>query len=68
MVDGRGEFVVSGFIDSHAHGSGQEETEPQLFFANGVTTVRGLNGQALLYDLSLGVRLGRAVHPPRRRW
>ncbi|GAB7040197.1 MULTISPECIES: amidohydrolase family protein [Catenuloplanes] len=50
VVDGRGKFVVPGFIDSHVHGSGQEQIDLPLFLANGVTTVRDMNGQAPLYD------------------
>ncbi|MEU8718662.1 amidohydrolase family protein [Streptomyces sp. NPDC048663] len=50
VIDGRGKFVVPGFIDSHVHGSGQEEIDPPLFLANGVTTVRDMNGQSLLYQ------------------
>ncbi|MDR7279124.1 amidohydrolase family protein [Catenuloplanes atrovinosus] len=50
VVDGRGRFVVPGFIDSHVHGSGQEQIDLPLFLANGVTTVRDMNGQATLYD------------------
>ncbi|MEE1941947.1 amidohydrolase family protein [Streptomyces sp. TRM 70361] len=63
VVDGRGKFVVPGFIDSHAHGSGQEEIDPPLFLANGVTTVRDLNGQALLYDWRDRVAAGTLFGP-----
>ncbi|MEU5704046.1 amidohydrolase family protein [Streptomyces aurantiacus] len=63
VVDGRGKFVVPGFIDSHVHGSGQEEIDPPLFLVNGVTTVRDLNGQALLYDWRDRVAAGTLFGP-----
>lgn len=50
VVDGRGKFVVPGFIDSHVHSSGQEQIDLPLFLANGVTTVREMNGYPLLYQ------------------
>ncbi len=63
VVDGRGKFVVPGFIDSHVHGSGQEEIDPPLFLANGVTTVRDMNGQALLYEWRDRVEAGTLFGP-----
>ncbi|WP_249999175.1 amidohydrolase family protein [Actinoplanes sp. M2I2] len=50
VVDGRGKFVIPGLTDSHVHGSGQEQIDLPLFLANGVTTVRDMNGQAFLYQ------------------
>jgi imidazolonepropionase-like amidohydrolase len=63
VVDGRGKFVVPGFIDSHVHGSGQEEIDPPLFLVNGVTTVRDMNGQALLYEWRDRVAAGTLFGP-----
>ncbi|MGN9788007.1 amidohydrolase family protein [Nonomuraea sp. ZG12] len=63
VVDGRGKFVVPGFIDSHVHGSGQEEIDPPLFLVNGVTTVRDMNGHARLYEWRDRVAAGTLFGP-----
>ncbi|RDD85258.1 amidohydrolase family protein [Streptomyces parvulus] len=63
LVDGRGKYVVPGFIDSHVHGSGQEEIDLPLFLANGVTTVRDMNGHALLYQWRDQVDAGSLFGP-----
>lgn len=63
VVDGRGKFVVPGFIDSHVHGSGQEQIDLPLFLANGVTTVRDMNGQALLYQWRDRIAAGTLFGP-----
>ncbi|MCX4428877.1 amidohydrolase family protein [Streptomyces mirabilis] len=63
VVDGRGKFVVPGFIDSHVHGSGQEEIDPPLLLANGVTTARDMNGQPLLYQWRDRVAAGTLFGP-----
>ncbi|WP_051799754.1 amidohydrolase family protein [Catenuloplanes japonicus] len=63
VVDGRGKFVVPGLIDSHVHGSGQEQIDLPLFLANGVTTVRDMNGQPLLYQWRDRVEAGTLSGP-----
>ena len=63
VVDGRGKFVVPGFIDSHVHGSGHEQIDLPLYLANGVTTVRDMNGQALLYQWRDRIAAGTLLGP-----
>jgi imidazolonepropionase-like amidohydrolase len=63
VVDGRGKFVVPGFIDSHVHGSGQEQIDLPLYLANGVTTVRDMNGQPLLYRWRDRIEAGTLAGP-----
>src|SRR5213075_3499604 len=43
IIDGRGMFVIPGLADMHVHMSAEDIP---LFLANGVTTVRELNGSA----------------------
>ena len=63
VIDGRGKFVVPGFIDSHVHGSGQEQIDLPLYLANGVTTARDMNGQALLYQWRDRINAGTLFGP-----
>ncbi|MFI5842649.1 amidohydrolase family protein [Catenuloplanes sp. NPDC051500] len=63
VVDGRGKFVVPGFVDAHVHGSGQEQIDLPLFLANGVTTVRDMNGQPLLYGWRDRIEAGTLAGP-----
>lgn len=63
VVDARGKFVVPGFIDSHVHGSGQEQIDLPLYLANGVTTARDMNGQALLYQWRDRINAGTLFGP-----
>ena len=44
VIDGRGKFLVPGFIEMHAHLSKARASALGLFIANGVTTVRDMGG------------------------
>lgn len=41
IIEGKDKFLIPGLMDMHVH---LEESDLQLFLANGVTTVRNLNG------------------------
>lgn len=49
-IDGRGKFLLPGLAEMHAHIPGGEESDAEvertlfLFLANGVTTIRGMQG------------------------
>ena len=47
-VDGRGKFVVPGYLDMHAHplGSGDDAAKLDLMLANGITGFRQMSGDA----------------------
>lgn len=44
VIDGRGKFLVPGFIELHAHLSKTRASALGLFIANGMTTVRDMGG------------------------
>lgn len=48
-IDGRGRFLLPGLVDMHVHL--QDSSDLRLFLANGVTTIRDLNGSPALLAL-----------------
>jgi imidazolonepropionase-like amidohydrolase len=63
LIDGRGKFLVPGFIEMHAHLSKTRASALGLFLANGVTTVRDMGGdhEELLHwrqEIRSGKRIG----------
>ena len=68
VVDGKGKFLIPGLSDMHGHLPPLEGTNDdaasqfmKLYLANGVTTVRGMQGHA--NNLVLRDKLARAVIP-----
>jgi imidazolonepropionase-like amidohydrolase len=72
IVSGRGKYLMPGFAEMHGHfpnpNAGPELTENVLFLyvANGVTTVRGMQGQ--LPHLELKARVARSEVLGPRLW
>jgi len=71
-VDGRGKYLMPGFAEMHGHfpnpNAGPELTENVLFLyvANGVTTVRGMQGNLAHLELKARVARGELLGP--RLW
>lgn len=71
-IDGRGKYLMPGFAEMHGHfpnpQAGPEVTENVLFLyvANGVTTVRGMQGQIPHLELKARVARGELLGP--RLW
>ena len=64
IVDGRGRFVVPGFVEMHAHLSKTRASAMGLFVANGVTTVRDTGGDhEELLQWRREVNAGRRIGP-----
>jgi imidazolonepropionase-like amidohydrolase len=64
VVDGRGRFLVAGFVDMHAHLSKTRSSAMGLFVGNGVTTVRDTGGDhEELLRWRREVNAGRRVGP-----
>ncbi len=64
IVDGRGRFLVPGFIEMHAHTSKTRGSALGLFVANGVTTVRDTGGDhEELLEWRREVTAGRRIGP-----
>ena len=68
-IDGRGKFLMPGLAEMHGHipspSQSPEYTETVLFLfaANGVTTVRGMQGSHGQLDLKARVNAGELVGP-----
>jgi len=71
-VDGRGKYLMPGLAEMHGHlpnpNAGAEITETVLFLyvANGVTLVRGMQGNAAHLDLKARIARGDVLGP--RLW
>ncbi|MFN2446769.1 MAG: amidohydrolase family protein [Vicinamibacterales bacterium] len=64
VIDGRGRYLVPGFIEMHAHLSKTRASSLGLFVVNGVTTLRDLGGDhEELLQWRRDVRAGRRVGP-----
>jgi imidazolonepropionase-like amidohydrolase len=60
VVEGRGRFLLPGLADMHAHIDG---SDLPLFLANGVTTVREMNGAPFHLALRDSIRSGSRTGP-----
>jgi hypothetical protein len=62
IIDGAGKYLVPGLADMHTHAVGIDDTDPELYVVNGVTTTRQMSGGALARDwqqqIAAGTRLG----------
>jgi len=72
IVSGRGKYLMPGFAEMHGHfpnpNAGPELTENVLFLyvANGVTTVRGMQGNLAHLELKARIARGELLGP--RLW
>lgn len=64
-VDGTGRFLIPGLADMHIHDSGNEQIDPLLMIANGVTTGRVMWGAPHLHDWRRRIESGERIGP---RW
>lgn len=67
-VDGRGKFLMPGVAEMHAHVPGANDPAFQervlfLYVANGVTTIRGMLGQAQHLELRARLARGEVLGP-----
>jgi imidazolonepropionase-like amidohydrolase len=60
IIDGAGRTLMPGLIDTHAHVS---ESYLPLFLANGITTVRDLNGSRQRLELRRRIRSAEVAGP-----
>jgi hypothetical protein len=62
VVDGAGKFLIPGLADMHTHATGIDDTDPELYVVNGVTTTRQMSGSPEARDwqrqIDSGARLG----------
>jgi len=52
IIDTKGEWIIPGLIDSHAHAENPDETPFSLYLANGVTTIRNPGGNITVLRLT----------------
>ena len=61
VIDGRGQYLIPGLIDSHVH---IKEPDPLfLFVAAGVTTVQNMSGRPFHLDMRARVNAGTLLGP-----
>jgi len=62
IIDGVGKFLIPGLADMHTHAVGIDDTDPELYVLNGVTTTRQMSGGPLArswqQQVAAGTRLG----------
>jgi hypothetical protein len=65
VLDLTGRYVIPGLCDMHVHSIPSERITPPLYVANGVTTVREMNGYALVHQWRDRIESGSMLGP---RW
>ncbi|WP_250029505.1 amidohydrolase family protein [Paractinoplanes maris] len=65
VVDGTGRYLIPGLADMHTHAVGIDDTDPELYVVNGVTTTRQMSGGPLARDWQHQVASGARLGP---RW
>ncbi|MFC0628360.1 amidohydrolase family protein [Kribbella deserti] len=63
VIDLTGKYVVPGLADMHAHALSTERVDLPLHLANGVTTIRIMSGNAMVYDWRDRVDAGSLTGP-----
>ncbi|TCM41199.1 amidohydrolase family protein [Kribbella sp. VKM Ac-2568] len=63
-IDLTGKYVIPGLADMHVHSLGDERVSPQLYLANGLTTVREMSGNnPMLYEWRDRIDAGTLLGP-----
>ncbi|MEV6495757.1 hypothetical protein AB0M20_45140, partial [Actinoplanes sp. NPDC051633] len=63
IVDGAGKFLIPGLADMHTHAVGIDDTDPELYVVNGVTTTRQMSGSAQARDWRQQIAAGARIGP-----
>jgi imidazolonepropionase-like amidohydrolase len=64
VIEGRGAYLMPGLADMHAHLAGDWPLHPlDLYLANGVTTVRDLDGRAFMLQWRDEIKAGKRSGP-----
>jgi hypothetical protein len=65
ILDGAGKYLIPGLSDLHTHATGIDDTDPELYVVNGVTTTRQMSGSAQARDWQQQIAAGARIGP---RW
>ncbi|GAA0461726.1 amidohydrolase [Paractinoplanes deccanensis] len=65
VVDGAGRYLVPGLADMHTHATGIDDTDPELYVVNGITTTRQMSGGAEAREWQRQIAAGARRGP---RW
>jgi hypothetical protein len=64
VIDGRGRYLMPGLVDAHVHLEYIEDPDVlKLFVANGITTVRSMDGRPFMLGWRAGTSAGTLIGP-----
>ncbi|WP_433379680.1 amidohydrolase family protein [Actinoplanes sp. CA-142083] len=63
IVDGAGKYLIPGLADMHTHATGIDDTDPELYVVNGVTTTRQMSGSPEARDWQQQIAGGARIGP-----
>src|SRR4051795_1489667 len=63
IIDGAGKYLIPGLADMHTHATGIDDTDPELYVVNGVTTTRQMSGSAQARDWQQQIAAGGRIGP-----
>ncbi len=58
VLDGAGRYLIPGLADMHTHATGIDDTDPELYVVNGVTTTRQMAASAEARDWQQQIAAG----------
>jgi imidazolonepropionase-like amidohydrolase len=62
-IDGRGRYLIPGLADMHSHNVGIDDTDPELYVVNGVTTTRQMSADAGVRAWRTAIEAGQRIGP-----
>jgi hypothetical protein len=63
VIDGSGKFLIPGLADMHTHAVGIDDTDPELYAVNGVTTTRQMSASAEAREWQRQIAAGSRFGP-----
>src|SRR4051795_10133618 len=64
VIDGTGKYLIPGLADMHTHVVGIDDTDPELYVVNGVTTTRQMSGSPEARTWQRQIAAGARLGPP----
>ncbi|MEV6843646.1 amidohydrolase family protein [Actinoplanes sp. NPDC051411] len=63
VIDGSGKYLIPGLADMHNHATGIDDTDPELYAVNGVTTARQMSASAEAREWQRQIAAGTRIGP-----